>query len=134
MLLVPYYHKFNWISYFFIYCFHDRALYIFIFFLMNLGWNVLRKYDMRMFLRLPMRIFLFAIFIYFIVVVYEIFKYDENLKIEDKRHFLMLGHIRYLSGIVAATLLLLIPILYFEWLLLVIWIKNQYNTRDREEE
>lgn len=89
---------------------------------------------MRMFLRLPMRIFLFAIFIYFIVVVYEIFKYDENLKIEDKRHFLMLGHIRYLSGIVAATLLLLIPILYFEWLLLVIWIKNQYNTRDREEE
>ena len=134
MLLVPYYHKFNWISYFFIYCFHDRALYIFIFFLMNLGWNVLRKYDMRMFLRLPMRIFLFAIFIYFIVVVYEIFKYDENLNIEDKRHFLMLGHIRYLSGIVAATLLLLIPILYFEWLLLVIWIKNQYNTRDREEE
>lgn len=88
--------------------------------------------NMRMFLRLPMRIFLFAIFIYFIVVVYEIFKYDENLKIENKRHFLMLGHIRYLSGILAATLLLLILIPYFEWLL--IWIKNQYNTRDREEE
>lgn len=82
-----------------------------------------------------MRIFLFATFIYFIVaVVYEIFKYDETLKIEDKRHFLMLGHIRYLSGIVAATLLLLIPIPYFEWLHLVIWIKNQYNTRDGEEE
>ena len=78
-----------------------------------------------------MRIFLFATFIYFlVVVVYEIFKYDETLKIEDKRHFFMLGHIRYLSGIVAATLLLLIPIPYFEWLLLVIWIKNQYNTRD----
>ena len=78
--------------------------------------------NMRMFLRLPMQIFLFAIFIYFIVVVYEILKYDETLKIEDKRHFLMLGHIRYLIGIVAATLLLLILI-------------PRINTaRDREEE
>ena len=85
------------------------------------------------FANIVMRIFLFAIFIYFIVV-YKILKYDETLKIEDKRHFFMLGHIRYLSGIVVATLLLLILILYFEWLHLVIWIKNQYNTRDREEE
>ena len=130
MLLMPYFCKFNWIS-----CLW--ALSIFIFFLMNLCSNVLIKYEhenVPLFANIVMRIFLFAIFIYFIVVVYEILKYDETLKIEDKRHFLMLGHIRYLSGIVVATLLLLILILYFEWLHLVIWIKNQYNTRDREEE
>ena len=92
---------------------------------MNLGSNVLIKYgheNVPPFANIVMRIFLFAIFIYFIVVVYEILKYDETLKIEDKRHFLMLGHIRYLIGIVAATLLLLILI-------------PRINTaRDREEE
>ena len=65
---------------------------------MNLGSNVLIKYEhenVPPLANIVMRIFLFAIFIYFIVVVYEILKYDETLKIEDKKHFLMLGHIRY---------------------------------------
>ena len=57
-----------------------------------------------------------------VVVVYEILNYDGTIKVEDdRRYFLILDHVWFLSGTVAATLLIMILIPYFEWFLLVIW-------------
>lgn len=57
-----------------------------------------------------------------VVVVYEILNPDETVKVEDDgRYLLILGHVQFLSGTVAATLLILILIPYFGWFLLVIW-------------
>ncbi|XP_034708874.1 uncharacterized protein LOC117931910 [Vitis riparia] len=72
---------------------------------------------------IAMRISLFAIFIYFmVVVVYEILNPDGTVKVEDDgRYLLILGHVRFLSGTIAATLLILILIPYFGWFLLAIW-------------
>ena len=57
-----------------------------------------------------------------VVVVYEILNPDETVKVEDDgRYLLILGHVRFLSGTIAATLLILILIPYFGWFLLVIW-------------
>ena len=57
-----------------------------------------------------------------VVVVYKIFNSDEIVKIEDdERYLLILSHVRFLSGTVFATLLILILIPYFGWFLLVIW-------------
>ena len=57
-----------------------------------------------------------------VVVVYEILNPDETVEVEDDgRYLLILGHVRFLSGTVAATLLILILIPYFGWFLLVIW-------------
>ena len=56
------------------------------------------------------------------VMVYEILDSDGTIKIEeDGRYLLILGHVRFLSGTAAATLLILILISYFGWFLLVIW-------------
>ena len=54
------------------------------------------------------------------VVVYKILDFDGIVKVEeDGRYLLILGHVRFLSGIAAATLLILILIPYFGWFLLV---------------
>ena len=51
-----------------------------------------------------------------VVVVYKIFNSDEIVKIEDdERYLLILGHVRFLSGTTAVTLLILILIPYFGW-------------------
>ena len=102
-----------------------------------------------------MQISLFASFIYFMmVVVYEILDSDGTVKVEeDGRYLLILGHVRFLSGTTAVTLLILILIPYFGWFFLVTWtmflvkiacywdktfynfdmFKNKKNANDREE-
>ncbi|RVW97186.1 hypothetical protein CK203_029951 [Vitis vinifera] len=105
-----------------------RASSAFISLLAILGSAVLAKYqydNISPFAQhnIAMRISLFATFIYFmVVVVYEILNPDETVKVEDDgRYLLILGHVRFLSGTIAATLLILILIPYFGWFLLVIW-------------
>ncbi|XP_010661682.1 uncharacterized protein LOC104881877 [Vitis vinifera] len=100
----------------------------FISFLTILGSVVLAKYQYDNVSpfgehNIAMRISLFATFIYFmVVVVYEILNLDGTIKVEDDgRYLLILGHVRFLSGTIAATLLILILISYFGWFLLVIW-------------
>ncbi|KAL6322812.1 hypothetical protein AAG906_020812 [Vitis piasezkii] len=106
----------------------SRASSAFISFLTILGSTVLAKYqydNVSPFAQhnIAMRISLFATFIYFmVVVIYEILNPDGTIKVEDDiRYLLILGHVRFLSGTVAATLLILILIPYFGWFLLVIW-------------
>ena len=56
------------------------------------------------------------------VVVYEILDSDGTIKVEENgRYLLILGHVRFLSGTPAATLLILILIPYFGWFFLVTW-------------
>ena len=126
---MPYFHKSNWISYLFIYCFHDRTSSAFISFLTILGSAVLAKYQYENISpfaqhNIAMRISLFATFIYFmVIVIYKILNFDGTVKVEDDgRYLLILGHVRFLSGTVAAILLILILIPYFGWFLLIIWI------------
>ena len=57
-----------------------------------------------------------------VVVVYEILNSDGTIKVEDdRRYFLILDSVWFLSGTVVATLLIMILIPYFGWFLLVIW-------------
>ena len=57
-----------------------------------------------------------------VVVVYEILNHDETVKVEDNgRYLLILCHVRFLSGTVAVTLLIMILISFFGWFLFVIW-------------
>ena len=57
-----------------------------------------------------------------VVVVYEILNSDGTIKVEDdRRYFLILDHVWFLSGTVATSLLIMILIPYFGWFLLVIW-------------
>ena len=57
-----------------------------------------------------------------VVVVYKIFNSDGTVKIEnDGRYLLIFGYVRFLSGTIFATLLILILISYFGWFFLVIW-------------
>ena len=58
-----------------------------------------------------------------VIIIYEILNFDGTVKVEDDgRYLLILGHVRFLSGTVAAILLILILIPYFGWFLLIIWI------------
>ena len=57
-----------------------------------------------------------------VVVIYEILNSDGTIKVEDdRRYFLILDSVWFLSGTVVATLLIMILIPYFGWFLLVIW-------------
>ena len=57
-----------------------------------------------------------------VVVIYEILNSDGTIKVEDdRRYFLILDHVWFLSGTVATSLLIMILIPYFGWFLLVIW-------------
>ena len=57
------------------------------------------------------------------VIVYDILDHDANatIKIEDEKYVLILGHIRFLSGILVAVCLIQILMPYFGGLLLGIW-------------
>ena len=73
---------------------------------------------------IALQISFFATFIYFIVViVYQILYHDANatIKKEDEKYVRILGHVRFLSGTLAAACLIQILIPYFGWLLLGMW-------------
>ena len=57
-----------------------------------------------------------------VIIIYEILNFDGTVKVEDDgRYLLILSHVWFLSGTVAAALLILILIPYFGWFLLIIW-------------
>ena len=81
---------------------------------MMLGTYVLTKYQYKNVSpfaldNIALRTCFFTTFIYFIVVLaYDILDHDANttIKIEDEKYVLILGHVRFLSGTLAAACLI----------------------------